>query len=355
VITTVDAVLDLSAVVHTERSCCANYQNSLLVSDQLLQLMSGRRRGRSTSTNISRQRLVGRWLVVAVVLAGLAAVVWLPGGATATTTTNVTTVDTVEDFESDHEFIGVVRDPADLQLTATLTADGQPVTGNVTVQFVRDGTVLYDAGETTVENGEFSETIDPAAFPIETPPGKSTVELGSEPAGTIGLYHEVEPRSEGIHPISVPQPAQLSVDGEFRATKWDSSTGSYSSSGLDQSGDFSTASDLHEGLYLIAEEPIRVGFEFEPESDGATAPTTESIRPGWTLLGSNYDISSNDYLAVVDDLSIAGEDVDAYSPAGEPLADSHPIYPYDAYWVYSDSTIDRGITTRGYNATARGR
>jgi len=284
-------------------------------------------------------------------------VMWLPGGATATTTTetNVTTVDSVADFESNHEFVGVVRDPADLHLTATLTADGQPVTGNVTVKFVRDGTVLYDAGETTVENGEFSETIEPAAFPIETPPGESTVELGSEPAGTIGLYHEVEPRSEGIHPISVPQPAQIHVDGEFRATKWDASTGSYSSSGLDPDGDFSTEPELHEGLYLLANDPIRVGFEFEPESDGTTSPGSEFITSGWTLLGSNYVISSNDYLALTDDLFIAGEEVDAYSPAGEPLADSHPIYPYDAYWVYSDSTIDRGITTRGYNATARGR
>jgi len=264
-------------------------------------------------------------------------------------------VDSVEDFETNHEFVGVVRDPGNLTLTATVGANETPITGNVTLQVVRDGAVLYDGGQIPVENGSFAATVDPADFPIDTTTGQATVELGSEPAGTIGLYHEVESRSEGVHPISVPQPAQLHVDGEFRATKWDASSGSYSSSGLDTSGDFSTSAAVHEGLYLLSDEPIRVGFEFEPDDGGTSSPGTESITPGWTLLGSNYDISSNDYLPLIDDLSIAGADVDAYSAAGEPLDDFDRIYPYDAYWVHSDSTISRGVTTPGYNATDRGR
>jgi len=263
-------------------------------------------------------------------------------------------VETVEDFETTHEFIGVVRDPDDLGVTASVRANETPITGDVTVRILRDGTVLYDAGKTAVTNGSVSTTVDPTGVPISTAPGQATVELGGEPAGTIELYHEVQTFSEGTHPLSVPQPAQLHVDGSFRATQWDAETGSYSSATLDPTGDFSDPSELHESIYLLADEPLRVGFEFESDG-GLTVPSDETIHPGWNFIGSNYDISSNDFLSLNDDLLIGSSEVDAYSPTGEPLAGSDPVYPYDAYWVYADSTVDRGILTQGYNATARGR
>jgi len=265
-------------------------------------------------------------------------------------------IEAVEDFETSHEFAGVVRDPEDLELSATLTANETPVTGNVTVRVLRDETVLYDGGQASVTDGSFTVDLDPAALPISTPPGEATVEIGNQTAGTIELTHEVQTFSEGTHPFSVPQPADVSVDGSFRATQWDAETESYSSAGLDPDGDFSDSPELHDGIYLLADEPIRVGLAFEPEDDeSAPSPDQETIQPGWNLLGSNYVISSNDELSLSNDLFVGGADVDAYTPAGVRLNDSDPIYPFDAYWVYADSSTDRGTFLDGYNATARGR
>ena len=264
-------------------------------------------------------------------------------------------VDTVEDFETNHEFVGVVRDPDDLALTATVTANETPITGNVTFRLLQDETVLYDGGQIPVTNGNFSTTVDPAVLPISTPPGEATVELGGKSAGTVGLYHEIQSFPEGTHPLSIPQPAQLSIDGSFRATQWDAESGSYSSADLVQDGDFTGTAQVHNSVYLLAQEPIRVGFAFDTEGEGSTSINDEPIRPGWNFIGSNYDISSNDQLDLSTDLFVGGADVSAYSPAGEPLSSSHPILPYDAYWVYTDSTVDRGIFLPGYNATERGR
>lgn len=258
---------------------------------------------------------------------------------------------TVTNFTTNHEFVGVVRDPATLELTADLPSNTTSYNGTVPVRFVRNGNVLYTVGDVSVTNGSLNTTVDPTTIPAETTTGAATVEIGGVAAGEVGLYHEVRSLPAGTHAVSVPQPAQLHVDGSFAATQWDAESKSYSEAELPANGDFSDLTSLHRGLYLVSDESIRVGYEFRTDEPGKPDFGERTVHTGWNLIGSHYDISSVSPPTLTDDLQ--SDPAAVAAPDGSSLTESDTIGPYQAYWAYSDSDEQRGIFPYTYNASAR--
>lgn len=258
--------------------------------------------------------------------------------------------DSAQQVSTSAPLIGTLANQTPVTVSATgVTTDGIPSCGD-TVTFTVGGTAV---STTTTANGTATATLSPTD--IELSPQEQeqvAVGLNQTPVATqssLEVVHEVRNLSAGENPLSIPQPATLTTTGISSVTTWNSSTQTYTT--VTQPA-VRSSTQLHRGVYAYGESAdARLGLTFG--SNNTSSPTTTAIRPGWNLVGSNFALDSRNATTphtLSNDLTgVPVNQVDVYNAGlSRQLHGTDTVGPFQAYWVYSNTTHNRNITHPGF-------
>lgn len=259
---------------------------------------------------------------------------------------------TVESIAVDAAFVGAVADERTVTVEASgiTDADGTPVDGEQVTVTVAGEPVTTE----TVESGSLTAAFDPAV--LDTPPREdAAVRLhgfDTPAVVTVDVVHEVLGLDAGYSLRSVPQRAELVVEGVSALNTWDAQVGTYEAV-TDPGFDAGTA--LSRAMYVAAEsDDARLGLTFE--TDDPPTPGQATLGPGWNFLGSNLDISSQGETTVQEDL--VGIDAAEYeifaADFSEELAPNATVGAYEGYWLFTGGdTPGRAVLSPTYDSAAR--
>ena len=282
-------------------------------------------------------------------------------------------------IEDDRDFVGIGADPGGeiaIEVGPFVDAAGNEVSrtdetvtvgfGNGTIDGAGEGRVTAEAGP-TAGSPNATVPLDPTAI------DPAVVDVGEEATVTVGygdgsqhsdtsitLVHRAIDPDDGWHAGSVPQPATLYVDadGSRDLVQWDPEVERYES--MAESAENGTleyhrleSSDLHRGFYFRSDDDARLGYKFV--TDGATTDEagyseTVTLREGWHLAASNYDVTDHEGRELENDLNWTdhgfGADEDAFLVLDETSGTLHDrtdgtdidgsaaVIEHDtAYWV----------------------
>jgi len=290
-----------------------------------------------------------RVLALVLVIVTLGGVLAVAGVAAEDIDTDAVTDETTVDVE----FVGTVADDGTVTVEATGIEDGgEPVDGlEVTV------TVGDEAATTAVvEDGDLTAEFDPARLDLE-PTDAAAVDIEGvdvEDPATVAVVHEAFDIGEGYDLRSVPQVADIAVEGVGAVNVWNAADGSY-----DAVTDpvFDDEGDLHQGLYVAgSSEDARVGYTFD--TDESEQGTVE-LAAGWNFVSSNFNISATGNQTVAEDLALVeGEvaDLDIFDAGFGPLDPDDTVEAFDGYWVFvdeDDQPVERDIEGPAYDRESR--
>jgi len=250
----------------------------------------------------------------------------------------------------DHDFVGIVKDPSNITITASGVVDDQ---GYKVTNGTADITIGSKSYEVTVKDGDINDTIDPTAIDNTTATGVATVSLGTA-TDTVRLMHEVEGLDEGYQVGGTPMPADNVVvsDDVNDVTAYDPSNKSWGEANERRGG---------EGYYIDAEtSDARIGYTFDEDAEKKS--DSKLLEKGYNLVGASPNMNNGNTISATDDLG-ADLDVENDSNVSALLPDSNiddkkgidafknnsdgtnGVDAYDAYWVKISSTDDYIRTT----------
>ncbi|NGM69622.1 hypothetical protein G6M89_11495 [Natronolimnobius sp. AArcel1] len=264
-----------------------------------------------------------------------------------------------------HEFAGIVDDdPLPVSADGLTDGDGTALEGDVTVQVVREDTVLAETTGVTVEDGSIDgATVDTTAIDPAVEPGPATIAIDgvdTDHEATIDLVHEVRSLEDGFSLQGIPQPAALHTENVSALERWDTEAESYVSLGAsyDDGEVIDAAGDLHRGLYVDADADARLGYDFQ--TDDAPAPGDVHLEDGWHLASANFALGEDEGTRTLgDDLVNIDPERDGITvfdaQQRTQLGAGSLISGYDAYWLYVDNPdrADRGTIGPNYEPTDR--
>ena len=277
-----------------------------------------------------------------------------------------------EDLEADgttaeNDFAGIVADDEPLPVSATgLTdAEGELIDdGTVTVELIRDGTVLTSTTDVSVEDGEIEEaSIDTEAIDPEVDPGPASVEVAGVEATTtdhVHLVHEARTLEEGFNQQSIPQPATVHTEAVDSIEQWDTETESYVGLGAnyDEGDVIDSPEALHRGLYVDADSDARIGYQFETEQE--LTPGDVRLENGWHLASSNFAVGAEAGTRTLENdlvnIDVGGDGITAFDESqSEQIGSDSTVDAFDTYWVYVDEPErnDRAIVVPNYDGADR--
>ncbi|MDR5655854.1 surface glycoprotein [Halodesulfurarchaeum sp. HSR-GB] len=287
-----------------------------------------------------------------------------------------------ENVNLQKDFLGIVKDDAgSLTVAENKEANliredtGESVSGTLVIEIADTEYVFEDA----IQDGKLTETASsngPAEIDVSTETGEADIDVvgndsstAVEGVGTVDLVHEALALKKGWNLKSIPQPATLHEQGIESVNQWNPSDGSYDAGIPD--GEISDAENLNRGMYVEAEDDdARLGYEFATE--GVPTPGQTELEDGWHLLGSNYDIDTEETRQYEDgssktydtrqlqndlmNIDVDGPGVTVFSPDQSlQLHGGTEVGAFDTYWVFVDSPErnDRGLVTPTYDPTER--
>lgn len=210
---------------------------------------------------------------------------------------------------------GYQTNAQDTDVNITLDASGTEVYTQTISSGNLEGTNPEDALR-TVSLGDDASTsaLDPDSDITDTDVGEATLNVDNADANTVAtdsnlhIAHETYDLSEGFQRISLPQPAEVATQNVNHVTTWNTSAATYDQDEIDVLTEQVVAGDteLHSGLYVNAENSnARIGFDFETSEQVNVGQ--ESLEAGWNLVGTNFDISTQDNIPLEEDLRTVDE------------------------------------------------
>ena len=250
----------------------------------------------------------------------------------------------------DHDFVGIVKDPGSLTVTASNVVDSQ---GYEVTDGTADITVSGKTYTVSVSDGNITDTIDPTDIDNTEQTGVATVSLGTATT-TVRLMHEVEGLDKGYQVGGTPMPADNVVvsDDVNDVTAYDPSNKSWGEANERRGG---------EGYYIDAEtSDARIGYTFDEDAEKKS--DSKLLEKGYNLVGASPNMNNGNTISATDDLG-ADLDVENDPNVSALLPDSNiddkkgidafknnsdgtnGVDAYDAYWVKISSTDDYIRTT----------